>query len=77
MWSPRVQSDRMRFAVRAGNCLSHVDQTVRASDPALRRLTDAFGVLLPIIQSATPDEIAMEREIRHISQQYRRAIGTR
>ena len=73
----QIRGDRMRFAVRAGNCLSHVDQSVRASNPALMGLTDAFSVLLPIIQSANPDEIAMEREIRHISQQYRRATGTR
>jgi hypothetical protein len=54
-----------------------VDQAAIRQDPRLAALVAAWSNLLPIIQSSSPDEIAMEREIRHISQQFTRVMGSR
>ncbi len=69
-----LRADRNRFAVRAGNCGSVLDPATRARDSGLRALGDAWDELLPAAQASIPDDLLIERAIRHVGNAWR-AVG--
>lgn len=70
-----IRQHRYRFAVRAGQCSTALDPTLQAHDESLRALARAWDALLPLIQAPEPDDIAIERAIRHIGNAWRTSAG--
>ena len=72
-----LRTDRNQFAVRAGNCGSILDPATRERDPGLHALGDAWDEMLPAAQASLPDDLLIERAIRHVGNAWRGASGAR
>ena len=70
-----LRSGRNEFAVRAGNCGTLLDASTRERDVRLRALGEAWDDLLPVTQATTPDDLRIERAIRHVGNAWRGANG--
>jgi hypothetical protein len=66
-----LRKDRYAFAVRAGRCGTVLDAELRARDPAAAALGEAWDALLPRAQASAPDDIALERTVRHVGNAWR------
>lgn len=69
-----LRRDRHQFSLRAGRCARVLDAELRVREPALEALSAAWESLLVEAQRSRPDDIALERAVRHVGNAAREAL---